>query len=343
LEKAVYIVIGCDTDPDRDYFVSDIPTGSLSWRGMLEGIPRAKEQLHGLTDSDGKPPAFTWLIRADHQIRQIHGAYDYILQNHTDFLLELEKSGDELGWHPHFWRCMKDGKTWYQEHKDHQWQVEMLREAHAAYQATLPGRPRTVRMGWAYHNNRTLATLDELGIEVEISALPGLKIRPGKGSASMSNYYDWSITPSRPYYPSRADYRREPKDSEGSYALLEAPNTVAGSFVWGLVSGVALARKMKDIRQLGYALSKPAFISTITSKPVLFKPMLRQVKKDLARRDSVFYVTPLHPDELIDNMHPVYSLEHMKANLGAILELAEHVGAKTRYITGSEIKDHFRA
>ncbi|MCK4301972.1 MAG: hypothetical protein KAW91_04330, partial [candidate division Zixibacteria bacterium] len=111
---------------------------------------------------------------------------------------------------------------------------------------------------------------------------------------------------------------------------------------WGLVSGVALARKMKDIRQLGYALSKPAFLSTITSKPVLFKPMLHQVKKDLARYDSVFYVTPLHPDELIDNMHPMYSLEHMKANLGAILELAERVDAKTRYITGSDIKDHIR-
>ena len=103
MDKTIYVVIGCDADPDRDYFVKDIPAGSLGWRGVLEGIPRAKEMLAELTDCDGKPPVFTWNLRVDHQVRQVHGAYNYILTEHHDFLLDLEKSGDELAWHPHFW------------------------------------------------------------------------------------------------------------------------------------------------------------------------------------------------------------------------------------------------
>jgi hypothetical protein len=56
----------------------------------------------------------------------------------------------------------------------------MLEKAFAAYQEALPGRARTVRMGWSYHNNRTFAALDKLGVEVDTSGIPGLRIIPPK-------------------------------------------------------------------------------------------------------------------------------------------------------------------
>jgi len=30
-------------------------------------------------------------------------------------------------------------------------------------------------MGWAYHNNRTYAALEQLGLKVDLSALPGYR------------------------------------------------------------------------------------------------------------------------------------------------------------------------
>ena len=340
MEKAIYVVIGCDADPDRDYFVKDIPPDSLSWRGMLEGIPRAKDKLQKLTDSDGSRPVFTWLLRVDHQIKRMHGAYNYVLITHTNFFLELEKNGDELGWHPHFWCYDEKRKVWYQNYQDVDWQVEMLEEAHASYQEVLPGRAKTVRMGWSYHNNRTFATLGKLGVQVDISGIPGLRILPQKKQMCLSNFFDWSITPDKPFYPSTADYRREPKEGEKSFSLLEAPNFVAKSFFWGMLSGLVLARKMKDMKQIGYALSNRSYMSTISGKPMLFKPILAQIKRNLMNDDKVIYITPLHPDELTENIHPVYSLENMERNIRSILELADSMHAKVKYIKACEIKNY---
>jgi hypothetical protein len=335
-EKTIYIVIGCDTDPDRDYFIKGTRPDRLSWRGMLEGIPRAKERLARLTDTGGRSPVFTWLLRADHQIREMCSAYDYVLTQHRDFLRGLERSGDELGWHPHFWRYDDAKKLWYQEHADIDWQVAVLEEAWAAYQQALPGRGRTVRTGWTYHNNRTFATLDRLGVTVDISAIPGIRIDPSRNQARPANFFDWSITPSHPYRPSAADYRREAKGSESSYATLEVPVLVSRSFWWGMLSGAVLTRKMRDLRQIGYALSRPAYMATLSVKPVLFRPMLAQIRRDLKRRGWSFYVTLLHPDELTENIHPVFSLENMEKNLEAILKLAERMDARVRYIRGCD-------
>jgi hypothetical protein len=338
--KAIHIVISCDTDPDRDYFVKDIPSDSLGWRGMLEGIPRAKDKLHRLSDSDGNPPLYTWNLRVDHQIKKMYGAYNHILTTHTDFLLELEKDGDELAWHPHFWCYEANRKVWCQNHQDVDWQVKMLEEAHEAYQEVLPGRAKTVRMGWSYHNNRTFATLDKLGVKVDISGIPGLRILPRQKQSRLSNFYDWSITPSKPFYPSTVDYRREATEGESSLSLLEAPNFVAKSFFWGMLSGLVLARKMKDMKQIGYALSRPTYMSTITSKPILFKPMLSQMKKNLKNDDKVICISPLHADELTENIHPVYSLDNMEKNIGSILELADSMHTRVKYIKACQIKNY---
>lgn len=340
-KKTVYIIIGCDVDPDRDYFVKNTPSGSLGWRGMLEGIPRTKDKLQKLTDNNGNPPVFTWNLRVDDQTKRIYGTYSHILSTHIDFLLELEKSGDELAWHPHFWCFDENAKVWYQNYQDTDWQVEMLASAYDAYQEVLPGRAKTVRTGWSYHNNRTMATLDKLGVQVDTSAIPGLRILPRKKQVRLSNFYDWYISPHRPFHPSAVDYRRGAKEGESSYTLLEVPNSVSHSPLWGMLSGLVLAKKMKDPRQVGYALARPAFMSTITGKPALFKPMLAQIKRSLKNNDRVIYSSPLHPDELIENIHPVYSLENMEWNLKSILELAESLEAGVVYTQACQAKKYF--
>ena len=116
--KTLYIVIGCDTDPDRAGFIDGIPADTLSWRGMTEGIPELKSSLKGLTDRQGHEPVFTWLLRVDDQIKAMYGAFNWVLTEHQSFLADLEDSGDELGWHPHFWRQDTQSQSWFQETAD---------------------------------------------------------------------------------------------------------------------------------------------------------------------------------------------------------------------------------
>ena len=50
-EKKLYIVIGCDTDPDREGLIDNIPSETLSWRGLSEGIPETKKILKDIKEN----------------------------------------------------------------------------------------------------------------------------------------------------------------------------------------------------------------------------------------------------------------------------------------------------
>lgn len=339
-EKILYIIIGCDVDPDRSYVVENVPSDKLSWRGMLEGIPNSHEKLKNLTDSDGNRPIVVWLLRVDHQIKVMQGAYNSILTEHRDFLKSLEEYGDELGWHPHFWQFDKKKSVWFQNYKDTDWQMKMLHEASASFREIFPGRIKTARTGWTYHNNYTMKTFGELGVEVDISALPGMKCPPDTKQRTISNFYDWYDSPMEPYYPSIEDYRRPAMNDEKSCTVLEIPNFTAKSLFWGNFSGLVLAKRTGNIRQLGYSLARPRLFPAITCSPKLFGSTLTTIKNIFAKNNQFVYATGFHADELIKNVHPAYSLENMAANIESLLKLAERLSAKLKFIKGCDIKKH---
>jgi len=339
-EKTIYMIIGCDVDPDRSYVVKDIPSDKLSWRGMLEGIPRSHEKFKNLTDCDGNQPIVVWLMRVDYQIKKMMGAYNSILIENKDFLEALVKDGDEIGWHPHFWKYDDQKSVWFQNYEDRDWQKNMLHESHASFLEIFPNGVKTARTGWTYHNNVTMRTFGELGVQIDISAFPGMKIPTDDNQRAMSNFYDWYDTPTEPYYPSVEDYRRPVSGNEESCKVLEVPNLTAKTFFWGLVSGLVLTKKTRKIRQLGYSLAKPRLFPAITGSPKLFRPLLSTIKNIISQKNQLVYVTGLHADELIENVHPAYSLENMAVNIKSILKLADRMNAKLKFVRGNEIKKY---
>ncbi len=341
--KELYIVIACDVDPDRDSFLPGQNPKHLAWRGMLEGIPLGKEKTRSLVDSNGKSPRFTWCLRVDHQISRLCGAYDYVLAEHTSFLLDLERSGDELAWHPHFWRYDDALEKWYQELADRTFQISMLEEAAAAYNRALPGHAKTVRMGWSYHNNETFAALERLGVEVECSAIPGLRISPQNESVHHDGFYDWVGTPDTPYYPSRSDYRRPVRDGEQAGRLLEVPCFMTHSLFWGWLAGAVLSKKMKTLTPLTAAVRRPSYFVNITGKPSLFRPILSSLNARLRRQDRTIFVTYFHADELVEHVHPVYKLEHMLINVKAVIESARRHKATVKFVRAIDLKEILKA
>ena len=340
MPRTLFVVIGCDTDPDRPAFVTEASdTSRLVWKGMLDGIPRAKDALRSVTDSESHEPVFTWCLRVDEQVEAYHGDVAWVLREHANFLNELEGTGDELAWHPHFWRFDEPGSFWFQEVLDTEWQGNLLQRAHAAYREVLSGRALSVRMGWDFHNNRSLQALDALGVLIDFSAIPGVKIDPQGDRATSFNAYDWLISPTHAYRPSKTDYRRPAMEGEQALGVIEAPISVSESFFWGMFRGAVMTKKMRNATQFFRALRHPTYFVGITGKPTLFAPLISQLRRSLDRGRDGLFVTYFHPDELLDNPHRVYSLENMVANVRRLVEWSESNDVRTRFIRAQDIPE----
>jgi hypothetical protein len=214
----------------------------------------------------------------------------------------------------------------------------MLENAFKAYNNIIPGHPVSVRMGWDFHNNATLNKLANLGIKIDFSSLPGLRTKMPSRDARPYNIFDWINSPRTPYMPSKTDYRRGVKEDERAMAITELPIFTSRSFLWGMVSGLQFARKMKDPTQLIQALLRPTFLINITGKPKLFSPILSEIKIILQKTDdSVFFATYFHADELLDNKSSLYSRHNMKANIGAILKVGADAGIPVKFIKANEV------
>ena len=282
---------------------------------------------------------FTWFLRADEQIRQLQGEYGWFVQSQPTLLRSLQESGDELGWHPHFWRCDTESGAWFQEIEDVAWQVDMLHRAHRDLTTRLPGALKSVRMGWSYHNNGTCAALEALGIAVDLSAIPGLRTLTRRPPARGENLFDWHSTPRAPYRPSQADYRRPARGRETSHRLLEVPSFVSTSMPWALVGGVQLARKTGNVAQLWYAARRPTYCINVTARPVYFAPLVTQLRKVLRRLESgpLVFETHFHPDELVPNRSPLYDLGSVRTNLEALVRACHEAHTPLEFVPACRI------
>jgi hypothetical protein len=342
MPTTVHVVITCDVDPDRERLLDGIPPGRLTWRGATEGIPAAKDSLRGVTDDEGREPVFTWFLRADEQVRELEGAYASFVHARAPLLQSLQERGDELGWHPHFWRRTTPNGPWAQEIADVDWQVDMLRNAHRDLVACFPGTLKSVRMGWSYHNNRTFGALEDLGLVVDLSAAPGLRtLTPTSPERGSENLFDWQSTPREPFHPSRADCRRAARPGESASRMLEVPTFVSTSLPWSLVSGVQMARKTGDVAQLWRAVRRPTYCINVTARPVYFSPLVAQLRKTVRRpgTSTVVFATQLHADELVPNRSTLYRRESVRANLEALLRVCREAGARVEFVQARRVPE----
>jgi hypothetical protein len=339
--RTIHIVLSCDVDPDRPGFLDGGAQRELTWRGMTEGIPALKDLLRGLTDSQGREPVFTWFLRADEQILRMHGAYAQVVRTQDALLRSLHQSGDELGWHPHFWRRETEDGAWFQEVEDLDWQVDMLHAAHRDLAASPSGPPRSVRMGWAYHNTRSYGALESLGLAVDCSALPGYRTYRGKPPTRGENFFDWHSTPRQPFRPSREDCRRPPRGTEASFRLLEAPSFVATSLPWALVSSVRLSRKTGDLGQVWDAVRRPTYCINVTARPALFTPLVTELRRCIRRSPPesgpILFSTQFHADELVRNRSALYDLHSVRPNLEALVRVCREADTPVEFTQASRV------
>ena len=64
------------------------------------------------------------------------------------------------------------------------------------------------------------------------------------------------------------------------------------------------------------------------------------MERSLRTADKLVFVTYFHPDELIENNSPLYSLDNMEANIGTLVTTSKRLGANRKFIRAADIKQY---
>ncbi len=205
--------------------------------------------------------------------------------------------------------------------------------------------PRTVHGGWMHQNDVSMQTLDQLGIAVEYSAIPGSR-SPGSPTQDGSDFcgaFDWSICPPHAYYPSPSDYRTgSPHPTVKSLQVLEVPTFTFNS------TGIDLLRAIADFRRLRGKKRWSSFFNknnktifvNVASLPVMFRKSFQKFMR--VRHQFPVYVTYFHADELLTDQcrsyrRWLYHPDHLKRNIAFMIETATRNGVNIEFIRAEDV------
>lgn len=166
----------------------------------------------------------TWFIRADDSVRYATGdfASGYLRSRNT--WDTLSSTGHELGWHMHL-MSYDASQRCYSFASEPPW----LDVAFSALNQYF--NVRATRTGWDFCSDWLMRHLDELGIVVDLSALPGNVAWHMAGKTKIR--VDWLSTQSWPYHPAIDDYQRN-----GTLTIVEVPITAFPNSVGGMARRV---------------------------------------------------------------------------------------------------------
>jgi len=217
-ENRIVLVMGCDCDPLGPGRGSSSRQGRANdWQLTAQVLKALAAKLRNLLPN-GPMLKSTFFIRSDTYMHDLFGEYAYCARVSHDFLDEMRSEGHEIGWHPHLWRW--SGK-WVAEAKDREFIKECLVNGFNSLNDYF--RLSSARTGWDFMSNEIMGTFESLGLQADMSALPGLRYQETEQGIG----HDWLGAPTRFYFPSRNDYRSPAVGA--CFRVLEMPITVIES------------------------------------------------------------------------------------------------------------------
>lgn len=336
------VVTCCDTEPNRQMYGGKEWNwfGNQEWKGIKRGIQQTekiKEELKTRFDHDVK---ISWFIRSDTNIEMIYGRAGWALERFEETWQRLLSLGDEIGWHPHTWRWSYQNKCWFQEVNDIEWMLDCLEAGFRDFADVMNFKPTSARMGWGFHHNATMQKLNDLGMIVDLSAMPRVKLKGGPGDKTVfEGYCNWENTPENPYFPSRKDYRVPEKDNTRALKLLEMPITVYSMsiqlsvrFPWYFGRFFYLRTFGRSIKLVKPFFSRLRFLNT-TENSSIFRYAVEKVLKRSKKSENMCYLASFfHIDELLDYLNTM----NLRTNLATIMSLARKYSVDINFITATE-------
>jgi len=211
------IVIIIDIEPDRT-FVD--PHDQKPWEGFERAVPYFQNWRQSLQDSTGKTVSFTWSLRLDPQISETYGDPAWAIKRYQPQLEQLALEGDELGVHVHAYRRTNSSNHWIEDFGDQDWVNACVNMAYETFSEYFPSPPRVFSMGADWINHDTVMLAEQLGMEVEISAIAGAPSRPANKKKYSGIQPDLSRVKPIPYHPSQDDFRiADPERTDGIWVF----------------------------------------------------------------------------------------------------------------------------
>ncbi len=299
-ERNLYLVVSVDIDEDS--FDKNLFPGShgVTWKGVDEGVPKILQSLKGYRDSSGEQIKYTWFVRCDKQLENLYGDPAYLFKRFQVIWKESKTRGDEIAWHFHAYdhepnivnnekQLVKDLKECFLSSKSDSLNISAS------------------RVGRAFCSNGIIEALDEVGLKVDSTALPG---RERKDEL---NSLDWEITPQLPFFPSLNDYRVPGNEHVD---LLEVP--------------------MSMIETMAPYDSHPIkrYANLTFKNSIIGESLCKYIK------ENDLLVTIMHPSELIPQReHPLlsFNVNEVRKNLDTIQLECERIGKSIKFITITEV------
>ena len=310
------VAVAVDVDPDWRLTGQPAREDSrgMQWEGLRRGVPLLLEAVARIRDADGRPVRFTWLLRSDEQMASAYGDPAYIADEFADFWCRRREAGDEIGWHPHTWRYSDADHLWYQEHSDEDWVRQCLREGFTSLARRFP--IQAAKPGWTFHDNQTMRTFSDLGVKIDLSALPGMAHHGSvRGTSHPLGDYDWRRAPQEPYHPRPDDYQ-VPGDGH-TLPILEVPNW---TYPLGAVRRLNHQVRGRSWRDFANPAKSPALVGRAFREPPYTVP----------------FVCYLHPEELLSPSW-MFGSKHVGQNLARLLEACEARGVRSRFAVASQL------
>jgi hypothetical protein len=235
----------------------------------------------------------TWLLRTDDAVG------DQVIRKSRQKILSLKRQGDEIGIHIH--TLAWDGKIWRQT-REPQRETEIVGRAIRQFRKVLGFSPRVSRMGWNGMSNSIMSALQNVGIRIDASAVPGY-VMTGK----RDNSINWKGTPKHPYHPHTEDYRKQ-----GDMEILECPISSikrSRSLLWPLMH-FGLARSLILSTMGLFKHFSPHTVFTIS--PFWTTKHIKSVIENNVKNKSGPVVGYFHPSDVLNPKTGKMNMEYMQ-------------------------------
>ena len=190
-----------DVEPD------EFPSASApsSWSGFESMQTLVQELRQRLADRLGVVGHPTWFLRFDPDIGRAYGRVDAVFDQHRGLVDKLLAEGDPFGIHVHYHRWDDRRHVPYSDHADVQWITHCFDVAVDTFERCFGEPVRRSSQGGYFLHERVVDRAIAAGIEVDVTAEPGLPAKaadPSLGDYATGPTSDFRSFPRRPYYPS---------------------------------------------------------------------------------------------------------------------------------------------
>ena len=304
--KEFNICITFDTDSDP---LEKNNKNSISFSNLDTSLEKISSKIEEIEDKIQLRIPISWFVRIDNQIKSELGSYDWLLKKYSKYWENEISKKNEIHWHAHIYENLND--NWIFPKSDE----FFLNNAEKIYRFITKNNfePKCIRVGEAYMTNKIMNFLSDLGLKADSSCIPG------RSRKDKEKFFDWSVAPNKPYFPSKFNYQLNDTNQK---KFLEIPmNTISTKCSYD---------KSFLLRYANLAFNNH----------VIYNGLKEYIEK------NNLLVTISHPYEFFEkfnNNNDLLSnnLNSLEKNINTIVKICKDLKKEVRFIRINEIINNF--